>query len=203
ASAVSADCPRIDCATRLSLRGLVRMARPTARACVSHNARLRAGLPTFGSPFFRLGDLGFAVARVAVENPRRRELAEFVTDHVFGHHHRDVLLAVVDAEGQTDELRQNRRTPRPDLDHFLASRIARDFRLLEHEAVDKRTFPNRTSHGPTLALFSNAASARCFCRSACSCGSWRLWWACPTASPDGARPWCGPRRRHGGDRSGS
>src|SRR5262245_47571579 len=144
ASAFSADCPRIDRATRLSLRGLTRIFRPMARACVSMSERLRAGLPTFfRSLFFAgLGDFGFAVARVSVENPRRGELTEFVTDHVFGHHHRYVLLAVVDAEGQPDELRQNRRTPRPDLDHFLAARIARNLRLLEHVAVDKRTFPN-------------------------------------------------------------
>ena len=67
------------------------------------------------------------VGRVAVEGPRRRELAELVADHVFGDEHRDVLLAVVDAEGQADELRQDRRAARPDLDHLVAARRARGF----------------------------------------------------------------------------
>src|SRR5215212_4995446 len=97
ASARSADCPRIDCATRLSLRGLTRMARPTARACVSDSTRLREGLPTIAS--FGLADFRFPVAGVTVEDPRRRELAEFVADHVLGHHHGDMLVAVIDTEG--------------------------------------------------------------------------------------------------------
>src|SRR5712671_1702548 len=91
AKAVSADFPRIDCATRLSLRGLVRMLRPTARACASESERLRAGLPIgrrrCRRPLCRCGagDLRFAVAGMTVEDARRRELAEFVTDHILGH----------------------------------------------------------------------------------------------------------------------
>src|SRR5215207_9119812 len=55
------------------------------------------------------GLLGLLVPGVTVEGPRRRELAELVTDHFLVHRHRHVLLAVVDAERQTDELRQDRR----------------------------------------------------------------------------------------------
>ena len=43
-----------------------------------------------------------AVARVAVERARRRELAELVADHVLGDEHRDELAAVVHREGQPD-----------------------------------------------------------------------------------------------------
>src|ERR1700692_4124682 len=137
ASAVSARCPRIDCATRLSLRGLVRILRPMALACTSESVRFLAGLPIRGDLLLRL-----AVAGVTMEGPRGGELAAVVTDHVFGYVHRDMFQAVIDAEGEADELRQDGRAARPDLDHVLASRIARDFRLLQNETIDKRTFPN-------------------------------------------------------------
>src|SRR6267154_4295816 len=99
ASAVSARCPRIDCATRLSLRGLVRILRPTALACTSESVRFFAGLPIIGCLLLRL-----AVAGVTMEGPGRGELAEFVTNHVFGDDHGDMLQAVIDAEGEADEL---------------------------------------------------------------------------------------------------
>src|SRR5258708_24737071 len=148
ASAVSARCPRIDCATRLSLRGLVRMLRPTALACTSESVRFLAGLPIGGGNLL----LRLAVAGVTMEGPGRGELAEFVTDHVFGDDHGDMLQAVIDAEGEADELRQDGRAARPDLDHVLAARIACSFRLLQDEAIDKWAFPNRTSHRLPLHL---------------------------------------------------
>ena len=84
----------------------------------------------------------FLVAAVPVEHPGRRELAELVADHVLGHVDRNVLLAVVHAEGQADELRQDRRATAPDLDDLVASRRAHLLRLLQKVAVDERTFPN-------------------------------------------------------------
>ena len=105
-------------ATRFSLRGLVRssVARPSPR-CRPAAARpwLAHAYPLFA----------FLSARVAVEGPGRRELAELVADHVLGHQHRDELLAVVDAEGQPDELRQDGRAPRPGLDDLVAAGAAR------------------------------------------------------------------------------
>ena len=47
--------------------------------------------------------------RVTLEDARRRELAELVPDHVLGDEHRDVRLAVVDADRVTDHLRHDRR----------------------------------------------------------------------------------------------
>jgi hypothetical protein len=44
---------------------------------------------------------------MAEEGAGRREFAELVTDHFLGHLHRNVLLTVVDAEQQADELRQD------------------------------------------------------------------------------------------------
>src|SRR5258705_948110 len=92
---------------------------------------------------------------MAVERSRRREFSEFVTDHLLGHQHRDMLLAVVDAERQPDELRQDGRAPAPDPDHLVATRRTRGFCLLEQIAVDERALPNRTRHDavPRLLLF--------------------------------------------------
>src|SRR6202000_836134 len=69
--------------------------------------------------------LGFLVARVAVEGPGRRELAELVTHHFLVDRHRHVLLAVVDAEGQADELRQDGGAAAPDLDDVVTAGRAR------------------------------------------------------------------------------
>src|SRR5580658_981562 len=90
---------------------------------------------------------------MAVERPRRGELTEFVADHFLGDDHRNVLLAVVDAEGQADELRQDGRTPRPDADHLVASGRARGIRLFQQIAVDKRTLPDRTRHDRSYFCF--------------------------------------------------
>src|SRR5271165_1427461 len=83
---------------------------------------------------------------MAVKGTGRRKLAELVADHLLGHHHRDVLVAVVDAEGQPDELRQDRRTTAPGLDHVMPARRTRGLCLLEQITVDERTFPHRTRH---------------------------------------------------------
>src|SRR6478752_10827501 len=81
-----------------------------------------------------------------MERPRRRELAELVPDHVLGHRHGNVLMAVVDAERQADELRQDRRAPAPHLDDLVAARHTHFIRLLEDIAVDERTLPNCACH---------------------------------------------------------
>src|SRR5262245_21418922 len=83
---------------------------------------------------------------MAVERAGRRELAELVADHLLGHQHRNVLVAVVDAERQPDELRQDRGAAAPDLDHLIAGRTARGFRLLQQIAVDEWTLPDGTRH---------------------------------------------------------
>src|SRR5580700_10174529 len=164
ASAVATFLPRMSCANRLSFCGLIRSMRATAMASVSASA---------GSRFFllmtkplpasrraagrrcrrggrrrarRTGAFGLAVRRMAVKRAGRRELTEFVADHFFGDDDRNVLLAVVDAEGEADELRQDGRAPRPDADHLVAAGRTRGIRLFQQIAVDKRAFPNRTRH---------------------------------------------------------
>ena len=119
------------------------LSRLTTRRRPARPARRRAAA---AAPPDRRCALGLAVRRMAVERARRRELAELVADHFLGDDHRDVLLAVVDAERQADELRQDGRTPRPDADHLVAAGRARGIRLFQQIAVDKRTLPDRTRH---------------------------------------------------------
>src|SRR4051812_42630483 len=55
-------------------------------------------------------------SRMAFEGSRGRKLAELVSDHVLSHIDRKMSFAVVDAKGQSDHVRRNRRAPRPSLD---------------------------------------------------------------------------------------
>src|SRR5262245_57993248 len=52
-------------------------------------------------------------ARVRTERPRRRELAELVSDHRLRHVHGHVLAPVVDRDRVADHLRHDRRAARP------------------------------------------------------------------------------------------
>src|SRR4029077_8518330 len=163
ASALATFLPRIICATRLSFCGEIRSILVTAFASLSSRSLSRWRLPMTilfnPCPLAcrrrgcgrsrsrtrrrrRACALGFAVGRMAVEHPGRRKLAELVTDHFFVHEHRNVLLAVIDAEIQPHELRQNGRTPAPYPDHFVAARRAGGLCLAQQVAIDKRTFPN-------------------------------------------------------------
>ncbi|MPL95839.1 hypothetical protein SDC9_42012 [bioreactor metagenome] len=83
---------------------------------------------------------------MTVIGPGRRIFTELLADHFLGHVDRDVLLAVVDAEGQTDELRQDGGAARPDLDHVRFARSFRLLRLLQQIGVDEGAFPDRTCH---------------------------------------------------------
>src|SRR5213080_2783777 len=134
ASAADALRPRISCATRLSFCGLTRSMRATALASLSASARSRLGLLIVLSSSL----LGFLVARMAVEGPGRRELAELVPDHFLVDRHRNVLLAVVDTEHQADELRQDGGAAAPDLDHIVTAGGARGICLLQQRAFDER-----------------------------------------------------------------
>src|SRR5262245_44621530 len=150
ASAAATALPRISPATKLSFCGLTRMLRATAFASLSARPRSRAFLPMafclLPSGGGGRGALRLAVRRVAVERACWRELAELVADHFFRRQHGNVLLPVVDAEGQPDELRQDGRAAAPYLDDVVAARGTRGLRLLQEIAVDERAFPNRTRH---------------------------------------------------------
>src|SRR6201994_4801886 len=138
ASAAEAFRPRINCATRLSFCGLTRSIRATALASLSARLRSRFGLLIVYSSSL----LGFLVARVAMEGTGRRELSELVTHHFLVDRHRHMLLAVVDTEGQADELRQDGGATAPDLDDVVTAGRARGICLLEQRTLDERAFPD-------------------------------------------------------------
>src|SRR4029450_4571155 len=102
-------------------------------------ARGVAGLPM-------LLPLRLLVRRVAMEGAGRREFAELVAHHLFAHVDGDVLLSVVDPEGEADELREDRGAPAPDLDDLVAARSTGSLGLLEEVTVDERTLPKRSCH---------------------------------------------------------
>ena len=87
---------------------------PEPRICVPTD-RASCRRPCGG---FSLGHLNACPScrSVAREIPGRRELAELHADHVLVDRHRHELAAVIDAEGQTDEVGQYGRTTRPGLD---------------------------------------------------------------------------------------
>src|SRR5256885_9069759 len=89
---------------------------------------------------------------MAMEGAGRRELAELHADHFLIDRHRHELAAVVDVEGQADELRQDRRAARPGLDRRALAIVLSGFRFLQQRQLDERTFPDGTGHDLTLLL---------------------------------------------------
>src|SRR2546430_1081445 len=86
------------------------------------------------------------VSAMLLEHSRRRELAQTVADHVFGHEHRIEHLSVVHVERKTDEIRRDHRATRPGLDRRFGLRFFRLDDLVHQMIVNKRTFFYRASH---------------------------------------------------------
>src|SRR4030095_2599735 len=107
--ASSTDRPRIMSATARTLRGDSRKRLNTARAIAFSSLLLRRGCR-------RAASRRLALARVAVERPGRRELAQLVRDHVLGGYLRNELASVVDRERHPQHLGENGRAARPRLD---------------------------------------------------------------------------------------
>src|SRR5580704_9702437 len=174
ASAAEAVLPRIVCATRLSLRGLVRRPRMDAAASLSSSRRSAAG-------FAMSAPSRLLIAGVPVEGPGRRELAELVPDHVLGDQHRDEFVPVIDTEGEPDKLRKNRRPARPGADHLVAPRPTRRLSLFEEIAVDKRPLPYRACQAFLPSTNACGGGARSAGPPPCCAGSSGPSSACPMA----------------------
>src|SRR6202051_1022793 len=69
-----------------------------------------------------------------------------MTHHFLVDRNRHMLLTVVDAENQADELRQDGRAAAPDLDHVMTAGRARGICFLGQRGFDERAFPERTNH---------------------------------------------------------
>ncbi len=96
----------------------------------------------FISPFLLLLSGFLFVPAMSLELTGWGELAELVTNHLFRHDDRNMLLAVIDAKGQANELRQNRAAARPDSNHRVTVALVGLLGFLEQIPVDERTFPN-------------------------------------------------------------
>src|SRR5436190_18768515 len=96
---------------------------------------------------------------VAAEDPRGHELAELVPHHVLGDVDGQELVAVVHGQRMADELRQNRATARPGLEHALLAAPVQAFDLPDQRVDDVRTLLDGTRHELTcLPLFLPAAN---------------------------------------------
>src|SRR6266704_3005192 len=80
------------------------------------------------------------LAAVAFEDPRRRELAELVSDHVFLHEHLDELVPVVDLERVPDEFGDDRARATPGLERLFGAALVEHPHAVEQLLVDERTF---------------------------------------------------------------
>src|SRR2546427_562702 len=124
----------------------------------SRRSRSSGGCVRSAGPRSRRGFQKLLVGHsVALEDARQRELPELVSHHVFRDVHRDVLLAVVDRDGEPDEIRQNRGAPRPGLDRALVACRARraDGRARPARSIRgcaPRCRPRRSSRGNRRAL---------------------------------------------------
>src|SRR5690242_2631707 len=112
ASASAAERPRICWTTSCALRSDMRTPRADALTCIA------------GPPLPRSG-AALALA-VTAEVAGGSELAQLVADHVLRHVDRHVAAAVVDADGVTHHLREDRRVAAPGLEHALVARPIHD-----------------------------------------------------------------------------
>src|SRR3954449_6821112 len=90
------------------------------------------------------------VLDVALEGPRRGELAELVPDHALGDEHRDVLAAVVHGDRVPEHVGDDRRATRPRADHVLAALVVLRVHLLEQVVVDERALLQAPRHASNL-----------------------------------------------------
>src|SRR6185369_14121928 len=120
---MSATTRRAFCAVsrtkRLVARVSISGARSLPRGCARRSARRRTRCGRCARRRRRPFDLALAIARMAVERPRRRKLAELMPDGVLGDEHGDELPAVVDGEREADHVGDDRRAARPGLDDAL------------------------------------------------------------------------------------
>src|SRR6478735_5093953 len=102
--------------------------------------------------------LRLAVAGVAAEQPRRRELAELVPDHLLGHEDRHVLAPVVDGDRVADHLREDRRGARPGADHPLVAGGVHLLDPLHQPLFHERPLLRAATHLATTLLAAAAAA---------------------------------------------
>src|SRR5688500_3820889 len=89
---------------------------------------------------------GLFVSRMSKESSGRRELAKFMSDHVFGNKHRNELSTVVHADRMTDHLRRHRGSTGPGPDDLLLTRFVHGRNLFGQMFIDEGPLFYRTRH---------------------------------------------------------
>src|SRR5262249_38147791 len=97
---------------------------------------------------FRRGlDCGaFRLGRITVEGPRRRKLSQLVPDHVFRNTNGDKFLSIMNSDGMTHHVGDDRRSPGPGLNYFLFVLVVECGDFLRKMLIDKWTFFQRAAH---------------------------------------------------------
>src|SRR4051812_32127522 len=127
---------RMMSSTSRTLYGDVRLWRRTARV-PSRSLVLGPGTSAPPRPF---------LAGVEPEGAGGRELAQLVADHRLGDVDGHVLAAVVDGDGVTDHVGDDRRATRPRLDHPLLVAGVEVVDLLQQVVVDERPLLQTARH---------------------------------------------------------
>src|SRR6478735_10221058 len=83
---------------------------------------------------------------MAAEGPRRRKLAELVTDHLLGDEHGHVLAAVVNGDRVPDHVREDGRRARPGADHPLLVLLVHRLDAAHQPRLDERPFLGTAAH---------------------------------------------------------
>src|ERR1700710_2776439 len=154
-AAAATSVPRIRLTMRRASIGVI-------RRCLSC-ARVRGASSTAESLFafmkcpvpYSAAPSATVVLDVALEGPRRSELAELVADHRLGDEHRDVLAAVVHGDRVPEHVGDDRRTARPGLDDGLGALVVGDIHLFEQVVIDERALFETAWH-----LLSSLLSSR-------------------------------------------
>src|ERR1700712_5189178 len=137
-AAAATSVPRIRVTMRRAFIGVIRkclswaLVRGTSTATSAFLAFMKYSCPYSAAPSATV------VLDVALEGPRRSELAELVTDHRLGDEHRDVLAAVVHGDRVPQHVGDDRRAARPGLDDGLGAFVVGDVHLLEQVVIDER-----------------------------------------------------------------
>src|SRR6266851_3416813 len=118
-----ADLPRMVSTTKRHFWGEMRAYLNTALVCMA---------------LLRRRD--FFVAGMRFERAGRGELAQLVTDHVFGHEDRNVQTAVVNRNGQTHHVGDDHGTTRPRLDGTAIVFLTGRLHLLGQVQIHKGAF---------------------------------------------------------------
>src|SRR5581483_245445 len=112
--------------------------RPAA-LCAARGARI-SELPVLPSPLTSLLERRrlLGVRAVPAEVPRRRELAQPVSDHVLADEYGHVLAPVVHRDRVPDHVGIDDRRSRPGLDDLLVARLVHLLDLLSERRADER-----------------------------------------------------------------